>query len=111
MSESAYAKTHSLTLVRVAGDGPALYSLEGASQIAGIHSEMLRYYCRIGLLGPERMRQDVELTFDDDALYELCRYEHYRRHHGVNRQSLRLICRLWREVERLQKEVRFLRKP
>jgi DNA-binding transcriptional MerR regulator len=70
---------------------------------------MLRYYCQLGLFGEARARPEAELVFDDDALYELRRFEHYRRHHGVNRQTLRLICDLWRDVERLEAELRFLR--
>jgi len=37
------------------------------------------------------------------------RIEHYRRHHGVNRQALPLLMDLLHEVERLQGELRFLR--
>lgn len=100
---------NSLVLVRVTEAGPASYSLETAARFAGLHPEVLRYYCHLGVLGEERARPDAELIFDDDALYELRRFEHYRRHHGVDRKTLRLICGLRREVERLQTEVRFLR--
>jgi DNA-binding transcriptional MerR regulator len=109
MSEPAFSERFSLTLVRVTEAGPATYSLEAAACLAGIHPELLRYYCRLGLFGDARARPETELVFDDDALYELRRFEHYRRHHGVNRKTLRLICGLWREVERLQTELRFLR--
>jgi DNA-binding transcriptional MerR regulator len=102
---------YSLMLVRVAEASPATYSLEAAARLAGVHPEMLRYYCRLGLFGEARARPEAELVFDDDALYELRRFEHYRRHHGVNRRTLRLLCGLWREIERLQTELRFLRGP
>ena len=111
MNENAVSESYSLTLVRVAEAGPATYSLEAAARLADVHPEMLRYYCRLGLFGAERARPEAELIFDDDALYELRRFEHYRRHHGVDRKTLRLICGLRREVERLQSEVRFLRGP
>jgi hypothetical protein len=52
----------------------------------------------------------AEPIFDDNALFELRRIEHYRLYHGVSRQTLRHLCDLWREVERLQAEVRFLRR-
>ncbi|HTL68517.1 MAG TPA: hypothetical protein VL200_12715 [Lacunisphaera sp.] len=39
------------------------------------------------------------------------RIEHYRFQHGVNRQALPHLCALWRELDRLQAEVRFLREP
>jgi DNA-binding transcriptional MerR regulator len=109
MSEPVFPERYSLTLVRVTEASPATYSLEAAARLSGVHPEMLRYYCRLGLFGDARARPETELIFNDDALYEVRRFEHFRRHHGVNRKTLRLICRLWREVERLQAEVRFLR--
>lgn len=111
MSESTLPQKYSLTLVRVAEAGPATYSLEAAAGLAGVHPEMLRYYCRLGLFGEARARPETEPVFDDDAIYELRRFEHYRRHHGMNRKTLRLVCGLWREIERLQNEIRFLRGP
>lgn len=98
-----------LTLVHVTDVPPATYSLEAAALLADVHPEMLRFYCQLGLFGEARAQPDTPLVFDDDALYELRRFEHYRRDHGVNRKTLRLLCGLWREVECLQKEIRFLR--
>jgi len=111
MSEPAFSEKYSLTLVRVIATGPATYSLEAAARLSGVHPEMLRYYCRLGLFGEARAQPGTELVFDDDTLFELRRIEHYRRHHGVNRKTLRLICSLWREIERLQTELRFRRGP
>ena len=110
MSEPVRSEQHPLTLVLVReAIRPTPYSLQAAAGLADIHPEMLRYYCRLGILGEALARPSAELTFDDDAIYELRRFEHYRRHHGVNRKTLRLLCDLWREVERLRNEVRFLR--
>ena len=109
MSEPVFSNNYSLTLVTVTETGPAIYSLEDAARLAGVHPEMLRYYCRLGLFGEARARPEAEPVFDDDALFELRRFEHYRRDHGLNRKTLRLICGLWREIDRLQTEVRFLR--
>ena len=110
MSEPTPSEQSSLTLVLVReAIRPAIYSLEAAAKLADIHPEMLRYYCGLGILGEGFARPGVELIFDDDAVYELRRFEHYRRHHGVNRKTLRLLCDLWRDVERLRSEVRFLR--
>ncbi len=111
MNDPGLARNRSLLLVQVGAGNSATCSLEAAASLAGLHPEMLRYYCRLGLFGEARARPETELTFDDDALYELRRFEHYRRHQGMNRRTLRLICGLWREVERLQSELRFLRGP
>ena len=110
MSEPAPSEQHPLTIVLVTETGRSTtYSLEAAAVLADIHPEMLRYYCRLGVLGEVLARPSAELIFDDDAIYELRRFEHYRQRHGVNRKTLRLLCDLWREVERLRNEVRFLR--
>jgi DNA-binding transcriptional MerR regulator len=111
MSTSNLSKNYSLTLVCVDVARPTTYSLEVAAQLAGVHPEMLRYYCHLGLFGEEHAQPEAKLIFDDDTLYELRRFEHYRQHHGINRRTLRLICSLWHEVERLQTELRFLRSP
>lgn len=109
MSPPIPSNDYLLALVHVSVIRPASYSLETAAALADVHPEMLRYYCQLGLFGDERAQPDSQLFFDDDALYELRRFEHYRRHHGVNRKTLRLLCGLWREVECLQRELRFLR--
>lgn len=111
MNAPRSAEGYSLTLLRVNEAGPTTYSLETAASLAGVHPEMLRYYCQLGVFGEPRAQPGTKLIFDDDAIYELRRFEHYRRHHGVDRKTLRLISRLWREIERLQTEVRFLRRP
>jgi DNA-binding transcriptional MerR regulator len=100
---------HSLVLTRAEYPGRSAYSLEEAAELSGVHPDMVRYYVRLGILGEGSLRPGVEPIFDDDALYELRRIEHYRRNYGVNRRSLRLVCNLWREVERLEAELRFLR--
>ena len=111
MSTTNFSGNCFLSLAHVTEIEPATYSLEAASRLADIHPEMLRYYCQIGLFGDARAQAETQLVFDDDAIYELRRFEHYRRHHGVNRKTLRLLCALWREVENLQAELRFLRGP
>jgi len=88
---------------------PALYSLETASHLSGVHPEMLQYYCELGLLGARRTGPDAPLTFDDNSLYEIRRIEHCRRDLGVSLQALPLLCDLWREIEQLQAELRFHR--
>jgi len=98
-----------LSLVVWTEAGPTTYSLETAARLAGVHPEMLRHYCQLGLFGEALSQPEAELIFDDNALYELRRFEHYRQQHGVSRKTLRLLCGLWREVDRLQNELRFLR--
>jgi DNA-binding transcriptional MerR regulator len=100
-----------LTLVIIPPGAPASYSLETAANLAGVHPDLLRYYCQRGMFGPERAQAVGDPTFDNSAIYELRSAEAWRRHHGVNRRALPLICELQREIERLQAELRFVRRP
>jgi len=111
MTNFIFYHNPTLTLVCLPAGAPVLYSLEAAAQLCGVHPDRLRYYCQLGLLGPGRAETAGDPTFDDNALYEVRRIEHYQHRHGVNRQALPHLCALWREIERLQAEVRFLRGP
>ncbi len=110
MRNRAYCNAYALALVRTPSTGPSTYSLEQAAQLGGVHPELLRHYYRIGLFTQVQPRSDAEPIFDDTVLYELRRIEHYRRHHGVSRRTLRMMCALWREIEILQTELRLLRR-
>jgi len=109
MSMQSEPSSHSLTIIEVAAPGVAAYTLDAAANISGVHPDMLRYYCQIGLLGEKFQRPEPEVRFDDNALYDLGWIEYYRNHHGVNRQALTVIFELRRDLQRLQEEVRFLR--
>ena len=100
-----------LAIMCVPAGAAAVYSLETAADLTGVHPDLLLHYCQLGLLGASRAGTDREPTFDDNALYDVRRIEHHRRHHGVNRPALVLLCELWREIDRLETEVRFLRGP
>ena len=108
---STTSEEFSLTPVKSVEGSRVTYSLEVAAQLGGVHPEMLRFYCRRGLFGAVRMSSDAEIIFDDDSLFELRRFEYYRRHHGMSREALRLITSLAKEVERLEAELRVLRGP
>jgi DNA-binding transcriptional MerR regulator len=88
---------------------PATYSLSIAANQCGVHPALVLHYCRIGLLGPALAQPEGEPVFNDDTLFELRRVEHYRRHHGIERRTLRLLCGLWHDVDRLESELRLLR--
>ncbi len=111
MTNFVFYQNPVLTLVCLPVGAPGLHSLEAAARLCDVHPEMLRYYCQLGLLGPERSQTAADPTFDDNALYEVRRIEHYLHRHGVNRQALPHLCALWHELDRLQAELRFLRGP
>ena len=87
------------------------YSLADASLLTGEHAEMLRYYSRVGLVETRHGLLENDLYFDENALHEIRRITHYRRHLGIGLRALPLICELRREGERLEIELRFLQCP
>lgn len=101
----------SLSLVCVPAGASNLYSLAAAARLTGVHEEMLRYYCRLGLIDARGNELESEPIFDEDALHEVRRIEHYRRHLGVSRRALPLVCELRRAGERQNIEFQFLRCP
>ncbi len=110
MSAFVIRRKRILARIQVIATGPANHSLEAAAALTGVRPDLLKYYCRAGLLGRERADAKAP-TFDDGALYEVRRIEHLRQAYGVTRRALPLFCDLLRQVERLQDEVRFLRGP
>ena len=106
MSNFVIVERHTLVLAPAEPSGRSTHSLAGAAELAGVHPEMVRYYCRLGLVAPVGEDPKAEPVFDDDAIYELRRIEHFRRHYGVNRSALPLISRLLRDVARLEAELR-----
>jgi DNA-binding transcriptional MerR regulator len=106
MSNFVIIENQSIELTRAPATR-STHSLEDAAKVADVHPELLRYYCRVGLFGPHHAESGSDPIFDDDAIYELRRIEHYRRHYGVNRRALPLISSLLRELARLEAEVRF----
>ena len=109
MSDFVLVEQHSLTVVEVTAGEGAAYSLDTAAHLADVHPDLLRHYCQAGLLGKDRVSTGKEPVFDDDALYELRRIEHYRRHHNVNLHALPLVIGLLREIEGLRDELRLNR--
>jgi hypothetical protein len=97
------AKSRKVQKRSKAGAWPT-YTVELAAQLSGTEPELIRYYHVSGILHAHGARLQGPV-FDDDAIYELRRLEHYRRHLGANRDALVLIGRLLREVARLKAEV------
>lgn len=111
MTNFTFYETPVLTLVCIPSGAPRLFSLKASADLTGVHPEMLRYYCRAGLIGHVQGLFEDEVLFDEETLHEIRRIEHYRRHLGVGRRALPLICELRREVERQHVELQFLECP
>ena len=100
-----------LTLACLPAGSPVRFSLETTARLTGVHPELLRYYCQAGLIDHFHGMAEAEMFFDENALQEVRHIEHYRRHLGVGRRALPLVCELRREGERQQIELHFLHHP
>jgi len=111
MTKFTFYDNPTLTLVCVPSDAPVLFSLEAAAQLTGVHREMLLYYYHSGLIDAMHGIAETEICFEESALDEIRRIEHYRRHLGVGRRALPLVCELRREADRRHIDLRFLAYP
>lgn len=89
------------------GASKAGYTIDAAAELTGVEPDLIRYYCSHGIVAVVQTKTRERPVFDDDAIYELRRIEHYRRHFGVDRSALAFIGGLLREVARLEGELRF----
>jgi len=111
MTNFTFYSNPTLTLVCVSNDATMLFTLDEAASLTGVHKEMLRYYCGMGLIDGLSGKMGPGLLFDANALRNIRHIQHYRRHLGVGRRALPLICNLRRQGERLEIELPFLRCP
>jgi DNA-binding transcriptional MerR regulator len=86
----------------------AQFTLDDASHLTGVHPQLVLYYSRLGLVPLNRSARTGQITFDAEALQEIRRIEYYRRHLGIGRRALPLICALRRDAERQHIELKFL---
>jgi hypothetical protein len=83
------------------------FSLNDASLATGVHSELLRYYCRLGLIAA-RAWVAGEPSFDGLALDEVARIENYRENLNLTRRGLNLISELRRDSVLHHSDIVFL---
>lgn len=86
----------------------ALFDLEAVAEESGMHPDLVRDLCRAGFLEPARVEEE-RWWFDDHAVYLLRQVHELRERKGVNLRGIRLILQLLQDIERLEREVRFLR--
>lgn len=111
MIDFTFYDNPTLTLVCVPSGAPVLISLDAAARLTGVHREMLLYYHDSGLIDALQGMAAAGLFFEEGAPEESRRIEHYRRHLGVGRRALPLVCELRREADRLDIDLRFLGYP
>ncbi|HEY5778977.1 MAG TPA: chaperone modulator CbpM [Terrimicrobiaceae bacterium] len=90
-------------------DPHLLYTIDVASRLTDLFRRDILIYCEHGLVSPF-VDAEGGYYFNDDAIRVLRRIEYLRVACGVNLSGIKMAIELMNEVERLQAEVRFLRR-
>ncbi len=88
----------------------AVYPIDTVAHLVSTTRRTILIYCKHGLLNPVIDPSDKGYYFDDEGIRMLRRIETLRAVCGNNLAAVRLILDLSHEVERLQTEIRFLRR-
>jgi chaperone modulatory protein CbpM len=85
------------------------YTLDATAHLAEMSRHAILVYTKHGLVTPI-IDEDGAYYFDDDAIRVLRRIQRLHAGCGLNLPGIKLALGLLNEVERLQAEVRFLRR-
>ena len=86
-----------------------LYTIETVERITHISKDRILVYHRYGLITAVSSTPPEEPRFDDEAVHKLRRIAQLLTEYGVNERGVVALASLIDEVERLRREVRFLR--
>jgi DNA-binding transcriptional MerR regulator len=86
-----------------------VYTIDATARLAAVPRHSILVYYKHGLLTPI-IDAGGCLYFDDESIRMLRRIEFLRIARGVNIAGIKMTLDLMKEVERLQAEVRFLRR-
>ncbi|MGH7969349.1 MAG: chaperone modulator CbpM, partial [Limisphaerales bacterium] len=90
-------------------DPEAVYTIETAAHLAHVGRHRILVYYKEGLVSPVAAPECGGYYFNDEGIRRLRQIESLHSTGGINLWGTRMILNLLNEVERLRKEVRFLR--
>ncbi len=103
-------RSRSQIVVRVERSAAAGFcDLSRAAELSGLHPDLIQDLCRAGFVETRVSENEDEWLFDDHALYLLRRVHEMREQKGINLRGIRLILELFREMDEMEREIRFLR--
>jgi DNA-binding transcriptional MerR regulator len=91
-------------------DSQTVYTLEATSLLVDVPRRTIIIYYKHGLVSPVEDPACGGYYFNDEAIRLLRRIEYLRTVRGINLTGIRMVLDLMQEVNRLQSEVRTLRK-
>jgi DNA-binding transcriptional MerR regulator len=90
-------------------DPHILYTIDATAHLADVPRHTILVYYKHGLVAP-LVNEEGAYYFNDDAIRVLRRIEYLRVACGLNLSGIKMALDLMNEIERLQTEVRFLRR-
>ena len=87
----------------------SVYTIETVERITRLSRDRIVLYYEHGLVTTIRAADQADLLFDDEPIHRLRRTAFLASEYGINHDGLKMVTALMDELERLRKEVRFLR--
>ena len=85
------------------------YTLEMVASITRIPADEIVIYYRSGVIPEPETTEDSQILFDESAIHQLRQVAQLLSDYQLNHSGLEMVSSLWREIEALRAEVRFLR--
>jgi len=86
------------------GSARPVYHISIVAEMVETHPQTLRMYERMGLVSPQRTRNNVRLYSDEDVEH-IRRIQHLTQQMGVNLAGVEVVFDLLREMERMRAEM------
>src|SRR4028118_424382 len=86
------------------GSAMPVYHISIVAEMVETHPQTLRMYERMGLVSPQRTRNNVRLYSDEDVEH-IRRIQHLTQQMGVNLAGVEVVFDLLREMERMRAEM------
>src|SRR4028119_1582670 len=84
-----------------------VYHISIVAQMVEVHPQTLRMYERLGLISPQRTRNNIRLYSDDDV--ERVRHiQHLTQDLGVNLAGVEVVFKLLAEIEEMRAQMKWL---
>ncbi len=81
-----------------------VYHISIVAEIVATHPQTLRTYERMGLVSPQRTRNNVRLYSEDDV-EQVRRIQHLTQELGVNLAGVEVVFKLLQEIEKMRQEI------
>ena len=81
-----------------------VYHISIVAEIVATHPQTLRTYERMGLISPQRTRNNVRLYSEDDV-EQVRRIQHLTQELGVNLAGVEVVFKLLQEIEKMRQEI------